>query len=163
MKWWEPFQRLRNVGVPQPDYARKGEFSQQKAVHPSEGKLQEIKTLLFQMIVELLVDPMNYLSEFGHHLLNPGLTICVMVLNITQEFGETPVWPSFYSLKSIVASGIHIDLLRQAIKFRSQQDNDKRRCKVIDSLNITTCRMTHGPNEQDSFQQLLYPLVAKDW
>eukprot|EP00438_Fugacium_kawagutii_P006621 Skav225493 [mRNA] locus=scaffold1821:18109:18396:- [translate_table: standard] len=95
------------------------------------------------MIVEFLVNSVDNLSEFRHHLLNSRLTICIMILNIAEEFGQTPVCPCFNCLKSIISGRIHIDLLRYTIKFGCQQDNDERRCKIVDSLNIAARWVAH--------------------
>jgi len=42
----ETFGGLRDVCVPEPDHAGKRKFTQEEAVHPAEGELQEVKALL---------------------------------------------------------------------------------------------------------------------
>lgn len=77
--------RLGQVRVPQTDRAVQRQLPGQQVIHPSEGELQVIDSMLHQVLMQLNVDPLDELLQLVHLRLDAQLSEYVIILQAVQE------------------------------------------------------------------------------
>lgn len=80
-----------NVGIPQPDDTLEIEFPQQQAIHPFEGKLDELNAHIRQVLCQVTIDPRDQFFQPHNHALDTRLVGGVMILDFGQNVGQAPI------------------------------------------------------------------------
>lgn len=81
---------LGHIRVPHPDRAVNADFPHEEAIHPTEGELHKLDSLILEMLRETGVDSHCQVSKCADLADNARLGEDVVVLDAIEEFGETP-------------------------------------------------------------------------
>lgn len=151
------------VGVPKPYDLVDVELAGKVARDPPVGEVHEHQIERLEVLQSCIVALLDDCLHLVEHFVHTWLHFCVVILNVTDKLGQAPENVDLHLHKLLLSDFFYDLILCEFWTFDRtlEEDHQNRRRQVINTLNVGTGRITHGPHEEDSNQHRLHELSSE--